>query len=508
MITFENKEVIRALFSEGKRKKEIARILNIDPKSVRSVLNRETDTACLRKDKKAVDPDLLREVLHRTDGYIQRTHEILTEEHQINIAYSTLTRLIREGGFQNTKNQMRYFSVGDVPGEEMQQDTSSYIIKLAGKPYRLIVSGLYFRYCKMRYMKFYPVFNRFLMKSFFHEALSFLEYAAGRCVVDNTNLAVLHGTGKEAIFHPEIIQFAKQFGFTWLAHEKGHANRKAGEERSFWTLETNFFPGRTFKNMTDLNRQVFVWSMERYAKRPQSRTRLIPVDLFEKEKPYLIKIPPALPAPSREIVRMTDQNGFVAVNANYFWIPGKTRPEVKIIEYEKKIILCPNDGDRIEYDLPDWLVRNAKFSPKGVDTNPYGEPRNLKRTSDEEEQKLRSMGQTTSEYIDFVKSYESGIRCKPKFIRSLYSLTKVMALPLWGVVIERAVKYRLTSIESLIRVSHRALTDSGASSVDWPCGDLFEKDYESRPAYREGCFSAENPLAQHEEHIDKKEEIT
>jgi hypothetical protein len=36
--------------------------------------------------------------------------------------------------------------------------------------------------------------------------------------------------------------FAKQYGFRFVCHEKGHANRKAGEERSFWTCKTPLPP--------------------------------------------------------------------------------------------------------------------------------------------------------------------------------------------------------------------------------------------------------------------------
>ena len=41
MITPENRGIVRALFEQGKKKKEIARILGIDPKSVRSHSGRE-----------------------------------------------------------------------------------------------------------------------------------------------------------------------------------------------------------------------------------------------------------------------------------------------------------------------------------------------------------------------------------------------------------------------------------------------------------------------------------
>ena len=90
-------------------------------------------------------------------------------------------------------------------------------------------------------------------------------------MIDNTSLARLYGTGKNAVIVPEMEQFAKQYGFKFICHEKGHANRKAGNERSFYTVETNFFPGRTFMDLADLNRQAFEWATERMVHRPVAR---------------------------------------------------------------------------------------------------------------------------------------------------------------------------------------------------------------------------------------------
>jgi hypothetical protein len=101
------------------------------------------------------------------------------------------------------------------------------------------------------------------MKCFFHQGLVFWGYAAGRCIIDNTNLARLRGTGANAVICPEMAAFAKQYRFVFQCHEVGHCNRKAGEERSFWTVETNFLPGRTFASLEDLNQQALAWSTVR-----------------------------------------------------------------------------------------------------------------------------------------------------------------------------------------------------------------------------------------------------
>ena len=149
------REAVRTLHESGKPKKEIARLLRMDVKTVRTIVERETGEAKTRNDKLVVDYDLLKALHERCDGYVQRMYEILTEEHKIPIGYSTLTRLLREYGIgrQPEERDQKY---PDIPGAEMQQDTSGYTVKLGGEPRKLVCSGLYFRYSKMRYVKFYP----------------------------------------------------------------------------------------------------------------------------------------------------------------------------------------------------------------------------------------------------------------------------------------------------------------------------------------------------------------
>ena len=179
----------------------------------------------------------------------------------------------------------------------MQHDTTLYQVKLAGQPTRVVASLLYLRYSKRRYLKFYRAFNRFAMKCFLHEALLFWGFAAKQCIIDNTNLARLRGSGKLAVIVPEMAAFARRYGFEFLCHALRHPNRKAGEERSFWTVETNFLPGRSFESLEDLNQQALAWATERMEHRPASKTGLIPAKAFEHECRFLTRLSDQLPAP-------------------------------------------------------------------------------------------------------------------------------------------------------------------------------------------------------------------
>ena len=495
MLNEDKRQTIHTLFNTGTPRKEIARLLKADIKTVRKILAGNVQRLLKpRSDKKDLDVELVSKVYLDCGGFMHRVHEILTEEHKINIGYSTLTQFIRAKGIGKTP-ETRHHRIEDVPGEEMQHDTSPYSkIKIGNKTVDIVCSVLYFRYSKMRYVRFYLNFNRFIMKCFLHEALTFFGYTARTCVIDNTNLAVLRGTGRDAVFNPEMKEFAKSYGFQWLAHEQGHANRKAGEERSFRTINSSFFPGRNFSDMKSLNAQAFNWATLKYARRPQSKTKLIPVELFEIEKPCLIKLPEYIMAPYREHNRLLDQYGFIALNANYYWVPKESARNVFVIEYTDSIKIFPKDKSNkalpsMQYPLPECDIRNQAFKPKGVNTNPY-QPNNLKKTYHEEEQYIRNLGNICCDYLDFIKSGKCNIFCKPKFIRELYLLQKKMALSLFIAVIERAIKYHVATIDGLKRISANFMKRDIYELPE----NLQDNDYQQRDTYKEGRFSNENEI--------------
>ena len=491
------REAVRTLHERGKAKKEIARLLRMDVKTVRTILQRESGEAKTRNDKIVMDYDLLKALHDRCDGYVERMHEILTEEHKIAVGYSTLTRLLREYGI-GRKPEERDRKYPDVPGAEMQHDTSVYTVKLGEERRKLVCSGLYFRYCKMRYVKFYPRFNRFRMKCFFAEALEFFGHTAKICIIDNTNLAVLYGTGERAVMNPEMLAFAHGYGFLWKAHGIGQSNRKAGKERNFLTLETNFFPARSFSDFDDLNRQVFDWATRRFASRPQSKTRLIPAELFEQEKPYLLKLPAYVEPPYQEHERIVDPYGYVAFDGNYYWVPEKVRGRVTIIEYEKHISVYHSHKKLIEHELAPWNMKNKQITPEGV-AAPHQVPRGRKYGCREEEKRLREMGDVCAAYLDYLQSTACRVNQKPKLIRELYRLAKQMSRSLFVATMVRALKYRVASLASLERIAEQLITEQMPQPPELPPSNSYEK----RNAYQEGRLSSEADLQRYRDLMEE-----
>jgi transposase len=500
MIAADRRKAVFLLHQEGMSVGEIARRLALSRNTVREIIRRQGEMPqTVRKDKIRLDPELLARLYQECRGRVQRVHEKLEEEEGVAVKYSTLTRIVREldlGG----PHQGRCGREPDKPGAEMQHDTSPYRIPLAEKLNRLVASLLYLRYSKRRYLKFYRVFNRFAMKCFFHEALTCWGYAAAQCIIDNTNLARLRGTGRRAVIVPEMEAFARQYGFAFLCHEKGHANRKAGEERSFWTVETNFFPGRRFESLEDLNRQAFEWSTGRMDQRPQTKLRLIPAKLFEHERAYLVELPPHLPAPYLVHERGTDQYGYAALDANFYWVPGLKHENVRLIEYADRVQIYQGRDLLVQYSLPPDGVRQKWFSPPGQPL-PRQQPYHLQRPAVEEEKRLRALGEPANAYLDFAlkaKGVQPG-----RLLRELFALSGRMSSALFVQVLERALRYRITSPATLRRIALLYLTQGDPPTL--PQAEI-QEEFQEREAYREGSLTDAPDFSAYERLLEEENE--
>jgi len=499
MIEKQTREAVRTLFEQGKRKREIARFLAIDIKTVRAILRRTDGSPTTRRDKILLDYDLLKQLYDRCDGYAQRVQEVLREEHNIRLGYSTLTRLLHQQGIarQPLQRSERY---PDIPGAEMQHDTSLYHVRLGATIRKVVCSGLYFRYCKMRYIKFFFHFNHFRLKCFFHEALSFFGHTAAQCIIDNTSLVIHYGSGERAVFHPEMKAFALQYGFTWKAHRIGQVNRKAGKERNFFTLATNFFPGRSFRDIEDLNRQAFQWATERFATRPLAKTHLIPRQLFEQEKPFLRKLPAIFEPPYQPHQRTVDNYGYVAFTGNYYWMPEKVRGTVTVLEYEKSLRVYQKNVTLIEYPLPAAEVKNQQFFPPDRPLPPR-QPHNRRYGCTEEHKRVCAMGEVCAAYLKYIDSPGCTIRYKDKFVRDLYRLATKLDTPLFLTAVERALKYHITSVASVERIAAQLLQPPAQPMLPAP----LDEHYEERTAYQAGRFSSEANLASYQRLLEQED---
>jgi hypothetical protein len=206
------------------------------------------------------------------------------------------------------------------PGEELQHDTSPHEVQLAGKKRKVQTASAVLCYSRMLFFQCYPTFQRFDCKVFLTEALRYFSGATGRVMIDNTHVVVLRGSGREMIPVAEMAVFAERFGFQFVAHAIGHANRSARVERPFWFVENNFLAGRTFSSWEDLNQQARHWC-DRVNSTYKKHIRAVPRELFALERLHLKPLPAWIPEVYRLHQRMVDVEGYVALHTNRYSVP-------------------------------------------------------------------------------------------------------------------------------------------------------------------------------------------
>src|ERR1019366_986229 len=206
------------------------------------------------------------------------------------------------------------------PGEEVQHDTSPHELELGGKKRKVQTASAVLCYSRMLFFQCYPHFRRFDCKVFLTEALRFMGGATTRVMIDNTHVVVLRGSGRDMVPVPEMAAFGERFGFHFVAHAIGNANRSGRVERPFHFIENNFLAGRTFRSWEDLNQRAREWC-DKVNSTYKKHIRAVPRELFAVERLHLKPLPAWIPEVYRLHQRMVDIEGYVALHTNRYSVP-------------------------------------------------------------------------------------------------------------------------------------------------------------------------------------------
>lgn len=323
MLDRDTRAAILRLRTEGHGMRTIARALGVSRGAVRQVVRSGHVEVPKLERPTELDDHLLRvRTLHgECGGNLVRVHEELARE-GVEVAYSTLTAFCRRHqiGVAEPEPTGRYVF---APGKESQHDTSPHDVRIGDRMRRMQCAGLVLGYSRMSFAQVYPRFTRLECRGFLTEGWRAFGGAAERCTVDNTSVVRVRGTGKTMEPAPEMVAFAERFGFRFEAYELGDKNRNALVERLFHYIERNFYPGRTFADITDLNAQLRAWC-DRINHKPRrlwGHVKRIPFELFMAERPALRPLPLHIPEVFELHSRRVDLEAYVTLHTNRYSVP-------------------------------------------------------------------------------------------------------------------------------------------------------------------------------------------
>ena len=320
MLSQAQRTAILELSAKRVSKREIARVLQLSRLSVRKVLrSNSTQVPEIQRAEKA-EPyrQQILDLCIACQGNLVRVHEELRAD-GAQLSYPALTAFCRRHGIGQTP----VVPAGQYhfdPGVEMQHDTSPHEVEVGGKKYQAQTASAVLCYSRLLFFQINPRFQRFDCKVFLTDTLRYMGGVVERVMIDNTHVVVLRGTGREMIPVPEMEAFAERFGFRFVAHERGDANRSARVERPFAFIEGNFLAGRRFASWDDLNQQARQWC-DRVNSTYKKHIRAVPRELFAVERLHLQPLPAWIPEVYRLHPRTVDVEGYVSVNSVRYSVP-------------------------------------------------------------------------------------------------------------------------------------------------------------------------------------------
>lgn len=320
MLDLETRTTILKLGREGHGAKAISRALKVSRNAVRRVLRSgQAEVPTLeRPEKLAPHLDRIRELHGLCKGNLVRVHEELVNE-GVEAGYPSLTAFCRrhEIGYTPPRLVGRYLF---KPGQEMQHDTSPHVVPIAAKPVRVQCASLVMCYSRVVFAQVYRRWNRFTCRVFLTLALPYMGGAAAQCMLDNSSVIIVCGRGPTAKPAEAMRIFAERYGFEFVAHAVGHADRSAHVERRFSYIENNFYPGRSFRDLDDLNAQLQAWC-DRVNRMPRRTLPQTPMELLAAERPALKPLPLHIPEVYELHTRRVDVEGYVNLHTNRYSVP-------------------------------------------------------------------------------------------------------------------------------------------------------------------------------------------
>jgi transposase len=290
-------------------------------------------------------------------------------------AYPELTasRLLREireqgyaGGYTRVKDVLREIRPSEPagyevrfetpPGRQAQVDFSFFRVMFTDEPSveRIVwLFSLVLGHSRMLWARFVVHQDMQTLLRCHAEAFEALGGAPGEILYDRMR-TVFRREDPEAghiIYNRTLIDFARHYGYLPKACQAYRAKTKGKVERPFRYIRQDFFLGRSFRNLDDLNQQLQDWLDQVANVRVHATTRRVVAEHFAEERPALQRLPAGPFQAVLRLERRITRDGMISVSGNLYSVPDTTRrrpvevhstaTEVRILEDGKVVATHP-----------------------------------------------------------------------------------------------------------------------------------------------------------------------
>jgi transposase len=443
---------IHRLKGEGNSVRGIARRLGINREAVTKYLKHPEKVMVKRARPSKLTPyDELIDELLKEDPYV-KAPVILQRisgvgfEGEISILRDYLRK--KRGQIKDRQAFIRFES---EPGEQMQVDWGHFgSLSCGDTSRRLYALAVVESYSRMLYVEFTHSQKQEALHQCLLNAFRFFGGIPRELLVDNMVTAVTERQARLIRFNERFLDFLRPFSIVPKACNVCAAYEKGKVERAIGYLRRNFWPLRTFADLSDVQRQAAKWLEEVANLRVHRTTGQRPVDRFSKES--LKPLPQFLPD-CRETGELLVYKDFaVRFDGNSYttppWTIGKrltlkADQHLVTIYHKQKVIAtherCWDRHQRIELQEHKEMVKKLK----------------KKLWQDRSIAAFASLGEIAREYLNALSKANQPIK---KNVERLLRLKSLYDTPSLLAVIKKALDYKAYGAEYVENILYQEMT--------------------------------------------------
>ena len=242
------------------------------------------------------------------------------------------------------------------PGRQAQVDFAHFRTVFADEPgvERVVwLFSLVLGHSRMLWGRFVPHQDMQTLLRCHAAAFEALQGAPGEILYDRMR-TVFNREDPDAghiVYNRTLIEFARHHGYLPKACQAYRAKTKGKVERPFRYIREDFFLGRSFRNLADLNDQFRQWLDEVANARVHATTRRVVCEHFAEERRHLQPLPAGPFQAVLRLERRITRDGMVSVGGNLYSVPDTTRRrpvevhgmahEVRILEEGRIVAVHP-----------------------------------------------------------------------------------------------------------------------------------------------------------------------
>jgi transposase len=215
------------------------------------------------------------------------------------------------------------------PGEQAQTDFAHFKVVFADEPDQVRVVWLFsmiLGFSRYLYTRFVFRQNLETMVRCHIVAFSHFGGVPREILYDRakTNVTGENSEG-QVIFNNTLLDLARHYGFSPRACAPYRAKTKGKVERPFRYIRQDFFLGRSFRNLEDLNSQLSEWLDKVANLREHGTTRQLIPEAYLEDQVALLPLPEVPYSTVLNLERRITRDGMVSVEGNLYSVPDTTK---------------------------------------------------------------------------------------------------------------------------------------------------------------------------------------